>query len=185
MSTTIGLGYTSDNGDQLFADLMSLSRNYGYGLLEGLKFAEPEVRQGINAMRSSEGWSHLSLLQFPIDRGVGLAYGIHQELTEFESGGPTPKFFDFLRELPSVVESQCTKLGIFFAGDWYGSDKVRYSYGDISRLITILSMPGNWGLRYFNPNTGRIQDSDEIPFIFDMNQNQTGMGIIGDSELSP
>lgn len=79
-----------------------------------------------------------------------------------------PPFFDFLHELNAFCAENCEKIGIFFAGEWYKQDWVRYYDGSVDKLIFLLSMPGNWGIRYLIPETGRLQDSDEIPLIFDL-----------------
>ncbi len=167
MSTTIGLGYSVQD-DDLFIELKSVAEKFGYGLLKGIECSESDVRSGLEVAQKNEGWEQLIFLQSPADGEVSLAFGINEELTEFETTGTQPKFFDFLSELAKVAPKKCKKLGIFFASEWYESDRVRFSYGTAENLVALLSMPGHWGIRYMIPDTGRLQDSDEIPFIFDL-----------------
>lgn len=168
MSTTIGLGYSAQDGD-FFIELKSIAEKFGYGLLKGIECSESDVKSGLEAAQKNEGWEELLFLQSPIGGEASLAFGIHEELTAFETTGTRPQFFDFLNELSELALRKCKKLGIFFAGEWYESDRVRFSYGTIKNLIALLSIPGHWGIRYMIPETGRLQDSDEFPFIFDLN----------------
>lgn len=168
MSTTIGLGFSAADENGIFDELRLLSEKYGYGLLNGIEFAESDVRSGLEVMKKNEGWKHLYILQSPIRPDVGLAFGIYEELMEFEVGGSQPKFFEYIVEVAALLPASYEKTGIFFAGEWYENDRVKYSYGNIERLICILSLPGNWGTRYMIPETGHLQDSDEIPFVFDL-----------------
>jgi hypothetical protein len=168
VSTTIGFGYSSDSNDDLFSDLQALAEKFGYGLLNGIDYAELDVRDGLEVAKKNVAWEHLLFLQSPRSGDVGLAFGIHEELTAFEVKGQRPKFFDFLTELAALCSEKCKKLGVFFAGEWHEKDRVRFSYGTVDDLISLLSMPGHWGIRYLVPETGRLQDSDEIPLIFDL-----------------
>jgi len=145
-----------------------LARKYEYGLLDGIEYCELDTKTGLEVAKKNEGWDHLHLLQSPVDRDVALAFNIHQELTDFEVKGEYPRFFDFLKELANIRTEKCEKLGVFFSGEWFKNDRVRYSYGTVDDLITLLSMPGYWGIRYLIPETGRLQDCDEIPLIFDL-----------------
>ena len=168
MSTTIGLGYSTDSDIDLFSDLQALAEKFGYGLLNGINYAESDVRAGLEVAQKNEGWEHVLFLQSPRGGQVGLAFGIDEELTAFETSGQHPQFFDFLNELTALCSEKCNKLGIFFASEWYEKDRVRFSYGTVAGLISLLSMPGHWGIRYLIPETGHLQDSDEIPFLFDL-----------------
>ena len=168
MSTTIGFGYNANDGVYLFDDLKSLAEKFGYGLLNGIENSESDVRSGLEFAQRNQGWANLVFLQSPRGGNVGLAFGIHEELIALELSGNHPPFFDFLNELNALCARKCKKLGIFFAGEWYEKDHVRYSYGLVDDLIFLLSMPGNWGIRYLIPETGRLQDSDEIPLLFDL-----------------
>jgi|SRR5690554_2467382 len=168
MSTTIGLGYSSSCNADLVHDVQVLADKFGYGLLSGIGYAESDVRDGLEAAKENEGWEHLLFLQSPRNDEVGLAFGIHEELTAFETKGQRPKFFDFLVELSELCSGRCKKLGIFFAGEWYKKDRVRFSCGTVDDLISLLSMPGHWGIRYLIPETGNLQDSDETPLLFDL-----------------
>lgn len=174
MSTTIGLGYSTEDNVDLFDDLKALADKFGYGLLNGIEYSEPDVKSGLEVAQKNEGWEHLLFLQSPRDREVALAFGIHEELTAHETTGKSPQFFDFLNQLAVLCSEKCTKLGIFFAGEWYEKDRVRYSYGTVDNLVSLLSMPGHWGIRYLIPETGHLQDSDEIPFIFDLKLKSHG-----------
>lgn len=167
MSTTIGLGYSFFDNADIYHDIQILADKFGYGLLNGIRYAESDVRDGLEIAKKNEGWQHLLFIQSPRNDKVSLAFGIEEELTALETKMLRPKFFDFLTELSKVCSGRCKKLGIFFAGEWYEKDKVRYSYGSVDDLITLLSMPGHWGIRYLIPSTGRLQDSDEIPLLFD------------------
>ncbi|WP_111641630.1 hypothetical protein [Marinimicrobium alkaliphilum] len=169
MSTTIGIGYSTIDDSEIYPELKLIAEKFGYGLLNGVEHSESNVRSGLEIMQKNENWMNVLFLQFPIDDDIGLAFGIHEELTAFEVSGDRPKFFDFLAEVSRLASQKCKKLGFFFAGEWLEGDRVRYSYGNIDRLITLLSLPGNWGIRYMIPQTGRLQDSDEIPFTFDLN----------------
>lgn len=171
MSTTIGLGYSVKDDSALFDDLKALANKFGYGLLRGIEYAESDMKFGLEVAQKNEGWEHLLFLQSPRDREVALAFGIHEELIAYETTGKRPQFFDFINQLVILCSKKCKKLGIFFAGEWYEKDRVRYSYGTVDNLISLLSMPGYWGIRYLIPETGRLQDSDEIPLIFDLKLN--------------
>lgn len=168
MSTTIGFGYSTVDDGEIYTELKAVAENFGYGLLNGIKSSESDVRSGIEIMQENENWNNVRFLQSPIDDDVGLAFGIQEELIAFEMTSDRPKFFDFLNEVSQLATQKCKKFGIFFAGEWYEGDRVRYSYGNVDRLITLLSLPGNWGIRYMIPQTGKLQDSDEIPFTFDL-----------------
>ena len=167
MSTTIGLGYSLQD-DDLFIELKSVAEKFGYGLLEGIEYSESDVKSGLEVAQKNGGWEQLLFLQSPNGGEASLAFGIDEELTAFETIGTRPQFFDFLNELSKLAAQKCKKLGVFFASEWYENDRVRYSYGTTESLIALLSMPGHWGIRYMIPETGRLQDSDEIPFIFDL-----------------
>lgn len=174
MSTTIGLGYSAKDGndDDFFGELEVLADEFGYGLLRGVGYAESDMKLGLKVAQQNEGWEHLLFLQSPRDREVALAFGIHEELIAYETTGKRPQFFDFINQLVILCSKKCKKLGVFFAGEWYEKDRVRYSYGTVDNLISLLSMPGYWGIRYLIPETGNLQDSDEIPFIFDLTINK-------------
>ena len=79
MSTTIGMGYNSKNGQDLYPLLRTIAGTYGYGLLDGIEYAELDMRSGLEEAQKHMGWNRLLLLQSPIDREVGLAFGIEQE----------------------------------------------------------------------------------------------------------
>jgi len=167
MSTTIGIGYSSYDVNLVYK-IRVLTDRFGYGLLNGINFAEADVKEGLEAAKESEGWEHLVFLQSPRHCEVGLAFGIHEELAAFEKEGVSPPFFDFLVELSELCSGKCKKLCVFFSSEWYKKDRVRFSYGTIDDLILLLSMPGHWCIRYLIPETGNLQDSDEIPLLFDL-----------------
>lgn len=168
MSTTIGFGYSIEDNTDIFDKIERVAKKYKYGLLDGIQYAEADSRFGINIAKKHEKWDKIVLLQSPIVNEVGLAFGINKELIDFETTGKYPKFFDFLKEVIPLCSEKCKKLGVFFSGEWYEDDRIRFSYGSVDDLISLLSMPGNWGIRYLVPETGRLQDSDEIPLIFDL-----------------
>ena len=167
MSTTIGLGYSAENDDDLFDDLKVLADEFGYGLLRGIEHSESDVKPGLEVAQENQGWECLLFLQSPIDREVALAFGIDEELTAYETTGIRPPFFDFIKKLVILCSKKCKKLGVFFAGEWYEQDRARYSYGTVDDLISLLSMSGHWGIRYIT-GKGITQDSDEMPFIFNL-----------------
>lgn len=172
MSTSIGFGYSSKGNADLFNELRELAFKFDYGLLNNIESSELDVRAGLEIAQKHEGWEYLVFLQSPKGAtNTGLAFGIEEELVAFETSGKPPKFFDFLNQLADLSSKKCRKIGFFFAGEWHKEDRVRYSYGGIGSLISLLSMPGHWGLRYLIPETGRLQDSDEIPLIFDLEIN--------------
>lgn len=168
MSITIGFGYSCNDNSALFEQLKTLADKFDYGLLSGIEYCELDVKDGLEIAKKNEGWEYVSFLQSPIDREVALAFGIDQELTNFEITGKRPEFFDFLNQLNILCSKKCSKIGLFFSSEWYEEDRVRYSYGTTEDLISLLSMPGHWGMRYLIPGTGHLQDSDEIPFIFNL-----------------
>jgi hypothetical protein len=168
MSTTIGFGINAVDEGRLFENMKLLADTFGYGLLSGIESAESDVRAGLKKMKKCEGWGNVFILQSPVGTNVGIAFDIHEELVALETSGTLPKVFKFFVEAEQLFMGSCSKVGIFFAAEWYEKDNVKYSYGTMSRLIEILSMPGSWGIRYINPETGRIHDSDETPFVFDL-----------------
>ena len=126
------------------------------------------MRPGAEIAQKHMGWRHVVLLQSPRDRGVALAFGIYRELTDFGTKERPPRFFQFLKELNVVCTGKCSKLSIFFSGEWDKKDRVRHSSGSIHKLISLLSEPGHWGIVYLIPETGHLQWSDEIPLLFDV-----------------
>ncbi|VAW62713.1 hypothetical protein MNBD_GAMMA08-1241 [hydrothermal vent metagenome] len=168
MSTTIGIGCSPKNNIKYIDDLKALVDRFGYGLYDGIEFSEPDVKSGLVMAQKNEGWEHLLFLQSPKGSNVSLAFGIEEELIAFETKGEWPVFFDFINQLVVLSSGKCKKIGIFFASEWYEKDRIRYSYGTADDLISLLSMPGHWGIRYLIPETGRLQDSDDIPLIFDL-----------------
>ncbi|MCP1674018.1 hypothetical protein J2T57_001117 [Natronocella acetinitrilica] len=168
MSTTIGLGYCSQKNADIFPAALKVATSFGYGLLDGIVYAEPDVVAGLSGVSRIEGWDKVLFLQAPRKGTVALAFDIHNELIDFEVKGVRPKFFDFLTEVVSVCSVECDKLAIFFAGEWSRGDRVRYTYGTVNDLISLLSLPGNWGFRYLCLETGHMQDSDDVPLVFDL-----------------
>jgi hypothetical protein len=168
MSTTIGFGYAAPDGIELFAELKPIAEKYGYGLLNGAGFSEIDVRPGLEIAQKNEGWREVLFLQSPKHSNTSLAFGVYEEMMRFEMTGSRPKFFDFLVEISKLCAQRCKKLSIFFADEWHQDDRVRYSYGDIERLLLLLSMPGHWGIRFMIPQTGRLQDSYDMPLLFDI-----------------
>lgn len=168
MSTTIGFGYSPNEGVDVFLQLRELASKHGYGLLFGVDSAESDVREGLKFAKAMQQWTNVAIIQSPIDDEVGLAFGIHEELTAFETKYERPQFFDYLEEMCSYCDRRCGKLSFFFASEWTAKDRIRFSYGAVSDLISLLSLPGHWGMRYLMPETGRYQDSDETPLIFDI-----------------
>ncbi len=168
MSTTIGLGYAARCNVEFFSAVQNLAEKFEYGLLKGIDCAEQDVKEGIAVAQKNQNWENVLFLQSPRNYDVALAFEIHEELVAFETKGRRPRFYDFLIELAALCFGQCEKLNIFFAAEWYENDRVRFSYGSVDDLISLLSMPGNWGIRYMIPPTGELQDSDEIPLLFDL-----------------
>ncbi len=171
MSTTIGIGYSTQDGSDLFGDLKTLAAKYGYGLLNGLKHAESDMRLGAEIAQKHLGWQHVVLLQSPQDREVALAFGIEKELVAHAMEGKPARFFQFLREMNALCRDRCSKLSMFFSGEWDAKDRVRHYSGNIEKLIALLSEPGGWSIVFMIPETGRLQISDEIPLLFDVTPN--------------
>jgi hypothetical protein len=174
MSTTIGIGYSTHDESDLCDSLKLLANKYGYGLLNGLQYAESDVRSGIEIAQKHMGWQKVVLLQSPPDREVALAFGISEELFALETEGEHPRFFEFLKELAVTCSTKVSKLSLFFSGEWDEKDRVRYSSGTIDELIASLARPGHWGIRYLIPETGRLQFSSEIPLLFDLKMENSG-----------
>jgi hypothetical protein len=169
MSTAIGIGYSTHDHADLFDEVKALANKYGYGLLNGLTYAESDMRAGVEIAQKHMGWGKVVFLQSPRDGGAtALAFGIEQEMTDSWSKGNPARFFQFLKQLIAGVSDKCQKLSLFFSGEWDTKDRVRYSSGTIDDLITLLSKPGSWGVVYLIPETGQLQVSDEIPLIFDV-----------------
>lgn len=168
MSTTIGVGYCCKPGEEISLDLAQLAERFGYGALLGIQHAEDEVKEGLSAAKKCEKWRDVVLFRAPRASKGALASGIQDEFLSLEVNGRRPVFFDFLNEISTSCAGRCDKFGIFFAGEWGGNDRIRYSYGSPVDLIALLSMPGNWGGRYLIPKTGRLQDFDDVPLIFDL-----------------
>jgi hypothetical protein len=177
MSVSVGLGYSTTCENDFFEELRAIANNFNYGLLKGIKYSDPEIRDGLEISQQHQGWEHLLFLQSPKrDDEISLAFGIDEELTTFETAGIRPKFFDFLYELSQLCSLKCQNIDIFFASEWYKNDRIRYSYGNVENLISLLSMPGYWCIRYLIPETGRLQDSDETPFIFNLKFKSSNSG---------
>ena len=113
MSTTIGIGYTPKNNVDLYEDLKVLACKYGYGLLNGIECAELDMRSGLEGAQKCEGWEHVLFLQSPRDCEVALAFGIHEELSAYETIGKRPPFFEFLGQLVARHAGNCKKLSFF------------------------------------------------------------------------
>lgn len=64
MSTTIGLGYSTSNGREIFSEILLIAEKFGYGILNGIEFAERDVRSGLQIMQKNENW--LQLLFFAV-----------------------------------------------------------------------------------------------------------------------
>lgn len=167
MSVTVGVGYALNSNRDLYSELQPIATKLEYGLLNGIEYSESDIKPGLEIAKRNEEWENILLLQSPKQGKVGLAYGVHEELVQFETSGVRPVFFEFLNEI-SKLDINFKKLSFFFASEWCSTDRIRYSYGTMGDLITLLSMPGYWGTRYMIPETGHLQDSDETPFIFDL-----------------
>ncbi|MDD7973997.1 hypothetical protein [Roseinatronobacter alkalisoli] len=169
MSTTICLGYTpSDKGD-IFQDIQALSSRFGYGVLNGILFAEPDVRWGVEAAKKHQGWENVLLLQAPIDRDVGLAFGIEQEMMDLFFGKiQRPLFFDFLVDLTALCAGNCEKLGVLFASECFEGDPIRYCQGNTDDLIRFLATSMSWELTYIGSKPNELQSSDEVPLLFNI-----------------
>lgn len=93
MSTSIGFGYKTRDGNNLFHDLKVLAEKFGYGLLNGIERSESDVRSGLSVALKNQGWTNLVFLQSPRDNNVALAWGIHEELIALEVSGKPPPIF--------------------------------------------------------------------------------------------
>lgn len=168
MTTTIGIGYRNIENEDLITALKPIADKFEYGLLCGIENSELDMRSGLEVAKVHQDWADVLILKSPPDGAGALAFDIVEELYLFELKNIKPRFFDFLVELSGIAGKKCSKLGIFFSAEWHADDRCRYSYGQIKRLIDLLSLPGNWSLRYLTPPSGRLQDSDETPLIFDV-----------------
>lgn len=172
MSTTIGIGYSTKDGSDLFGDLKTLASKYDYGLLNGLEHAESDMRLGAEIAQKHLGWRHVVLLQSPKNREVALAFGIEKELVMHAMERKPARFFKFLRELNAMCRGKCSKLSVFFSAEWDAKDRVRHCSGNMEKLIALLSEPGHWSIVFLIPETGHLQISDEIPLLFDVKLNE-------------
>lgn len=168
MSTTIGFGFSQHSDLDFCSEAQALAETCGYGLAIGIEAAESDVKRGIGMAQRLQGWKDVALLRSPKNGVANTAFEIDEELTAMETHGCHPRFFEFLESLAALAGGKASKLGVFFASEWEAQDKIRMSYGRIDDLKSLLSMPGNWCVRYLLPETGRMQDSDEVPLLFDV-----------------
>ena len=166
MGITIGLGYTPKIGESLFNDIRTLAENYEYGCLNGINHALPDVVNGLHVVQKFEGWNCVHFLQSPNTQDEAVAYGIQEEIDKYETERTKTKFFDFLIDLAALFKEKSTDFGIFFSLDWFPSDPVRYSWGDVNCLISILKTPGSWGSIYLKPDSRTLHESFDIPLVF-------------------
>jgi len=113
MSTTIGLGIGAANTGDLIDKLSSVARKYGYNLKKGTQYAEEDVLQGLTVTKEILRWQEVALLGTN-DTACGvLAFGIHNELTTYETQRTRPKFFDFLDEMSQLASAYVDKITLF------------------------------------------------------------------------
>lgn len=169
MSTTIGIGAISNNDrDYLTYELKKIADRYGYSVLEGTGMSDLDVRSGIASIEEKKGWNCVFLLEAPRDIGAAMAFGIREEIYDFEVKRKRPDFFDFLLDLEDFFKEGFGKVFLFFASEWKRDDVIRYGYGTVKDLVATLSMPGGWEVRYFDPKRDVMYDNDEAPFLFEI-----------------
>jgi len=169
VSTTIGFGFHVKLDAVSLAALERLANAFDYGLAEGIEHAENDMRTGLQVAQRHRTWKQVVFLLSP--RSSTMAFGIDQELTAREISGIQPPFFSFMDQFGGQLPDEHDLVDVFFSGEWYERDQVRYTYGNLADFIGFLSMPGHWGLRHLIPETGHFQDSDEIPLVFALRLN--------------
>lgn len=169
MSTTIGIGLksTRESGD-LFSQISVLADKYEMSIVKAFENAEDDCREGIRVAADIEEWSSVFLIKCPKDNPAALAFEIEQQFVDYTTKGKSVEFFDFLLDLFAITKTTCSKLAIFFAGEWSADEKVRYNFGTIEELIAVLKLPPNWQVMYMNPASKNLQLSDKTPFIFNV-----------------
>ena len=168
MSVSIGIGV--DACDEGFVQcLRNLADKFGYSISAGIASFESDVQQGIERLVEIKGWKEVFVLRAPSEDAANLAFGVYKELIDLQSSGVRPKFFEFCTSLDqSASEHGLKTVGVFFATEWYAEDRIRMSYGNLPRLLTILSLPGHWAVNTLNPQTGRMDEWDELPFFYEL-----------------
>lgn len=174
MSQTIAIGFSPKDGIDPFDQVKNLASLSGYNLLKGLDFGESEMsfglvefqRIGFVGGNKKKSFSEVFYFQTSDSPDAALCYGIYEEMMNFELEGERPKFFYFLNELSKVSEELFDNIFFFFASEWDQGDRVRYVYGSYDDLTAFLSVPGAWNLRFWNPVNGIIQETDDIPTVF-------------------
>lgn len=168
MSISIGIGVAACH-EGFPHDLRESAKSFGYSLETGIDNFESDVQEGIQRLIKIRQWQQVFVLRAPSDSVANLAFGVYKELIELQSSGVRPKFFDFCSSLnQSALMHGLRSVGIFFATEWYAEDRIRMSYGNLPRLLTILSMPGHWAVNTLNPRTGRMEEWDELPFFYEL-----------------
>jgi len=166
MSVSIGIGVGAC--DEGFAQCLSeQAEKFGYSASTGIASFESDVQQGIGRLIEIKAWREVFALRAPSENTANLAFGIYKELIEFQSSAIRPKFYEFRRSLDQCASEHGLKtVGVFFATEWYAEDRIRMSYGNLTRLLAILSLPGHWAVNTLNPQTGRMDEWDELPFFY-------------------
>lgn len=168
MSISIGIGIETDN-EIFFRKLSETARSFSYEISSGVAKFEHEIHEGVETLRTLKGWKNVYCLKAPTDAKANLAFGVYKELIKFQTSGEKPAFFDFCKVIAQDAKMQgFERIGIFFATEWHAKDRIRMSYGNVSRLLTILSLPGHWTVNTLNPQTGRMEEWDELPFFFEL-----------------
>ena len=168
MSVSIGIGIEASN-EVFFRKLSEIARSFGYEISSGVAQFEHEILEGVQTLRALKDWQNVYCLKAPAESNVNLAFGVYEELIAFQTSGAKPTFFDFCEGIAQEAKAQgIEKMGIFFAAEWRSRDRIRINYGNVSRLLTILSLPGHWTVNTLNSQTGRVEEWDELPFFFEL-----------------
>lgn len=168
MSTSVGISFASDDTEIRDALLALLGRaNVGYGL--GSEHFELDVREGVVSFVGAHELNTVIALRSPPDLEINLAPEIERELTNLETSKVAPRFFTLLSELAALLfQSSQKSFFVFFASEWEPDEEVRFGYGHVDDLISILSAPGHWCLRLIDTRSKRQHNSDRYPFVFEV-----------------
>lgn len=168
MSTSVGFAFTS-NDDSLQQAIAQLLLAADIGVAIGIQEFEFDVRDGVALLAEAHGLNVLMTLRSPRDLAANLAPGIEQDLMRHEVENVSPLFFDLLRRVQrQMSEKGAAKLFVLFASEWEADEEVRFGYGNVEDLISVLGAPGHWCMRLMDLKTGRQWNSDRYPFVFEL-----------------
>jgi len=166
MSTSIAIGIASKDPEAAYQRIESAAAEHGYAIERGVESAEADCRMGLNDIVSGFDLTAIAILKAPSTHAAPLAPGIQEELLKWELEGRHVGFFEFLRAVGRSLRGLGSALVVSFAAEWGAGDRVRLSEGSIEELVEKLKRPGNWYMRLYLPQSGRWQDSDEVPLVY-------------------